>query len=102
MNSKMARDMISFNSDNVTAIPIAAEAQVVGGFTSDVVIGKMDIKLFWVIEGLATIAPETLNIFGHEVDKMVLHRDWIFDRYIMRRKGFEEVERKIIKRIKKR
>jgi hypothetical protein len=97
MNSKMASNMISFDCDNVTAIPVAAEAQVVCGFSAYMVIGKMDIKLFWIIVGLATIAPETLNIFSHVYEKTGLQENWILDRYIMSRKGVEKVERNIKK-----
>jgi len=44
MNSKMASDMVSFNSNDVTGIPVTAQAQVISRLSTDMVVGKMNIE----------------------------------------------------------
>lgn len=44
MHSKVASDMVSFDSDDVTVTPVAAEAQVVGRLSTNMVVGEMNVE----------------------------------------------------------
>jgi len=74
MDSKMAGDMVPFNCDNITITPVAAQAQVIGRFSANMVVGEMNIELFRIVVGLGAITPATLNVISHESGGMTLSR----------------------------
>lgn len=45
LTSKMTSDMISLGTHNLTALPVASEAKVVGRFSSNVVLTEMFIQV---------------------------------------------------------
>lgn len=69
VHSKMASNMVSLDSDNRAAAPVASKAQVVGGFATDMVVGEMDIELLRIVVSLGTTTPSTLNVVSHRFFK---------------------------------
>jgi len=72
----MASNMVPLDSDNGAATPTASKAQVIGRLATNVVVGKMNIELFWIVVGLGTITPSTLNVVSHRFFKENASEDW--------------------------
>jgi hypothetical protein len=77
----MASNVVSLDSDNSAATPVASKAQVIGRLATDVVVGKMNIELFWIVKGLDTITPSTLNVVSHRFLKQMVQKMGGVDRF---------------------
>jgi len=68
LTSQMTGDVISFCASYIAIFPFASQAQVIGRLATDVVVAKMDVKIFRIFVQLCATFPSTgnqlLNLFA--------------------------------------
>jgi hypothetical protein len=74
VHSKMASNVVSLDSYNCAVPPVAGKAQVIGRLASNMVVGEMNIELFWIVVGLGTVTPSTLNVLSHRISGKAFSR----------------------------
>lgn len=59
----MTGNVVPFRACDITSLPVTAEAKVVGGFASDVVVAQVLVKILGVFESLCARQPTAVNHF---------------------------------------
>ena len=63
--SEMAGDVVALGAASVAVLPLASEAEVVGGLSADVVVAEVGVEQFWVGECGGAPGPLTAVVGRH-------------------------------------